>query len=51
MRHDIRSKFHADGTGFEEILRFYLNNLKCCNIGITDGNELLSTLLRCAQVV
>jgi hypothetical protein len=29
--------FMKIGTGFHGILRFYLSNLKGCNVGITDG--------------
>jgi hypothetical protein len=28
------------GTGVQISLRFYLRNLKSCNIGITDGRDL-----------
>jgi hypothetical protein len=28
------------GTGVQAILRFSLNNLRGCNVGITDGRDL-----------
>jgi hypothetical protein len=28
------------GTGFQALLRFFLSNLGCCNVGITDGGDL-----------
>jgi hypothetical protein len=28
------------GTGVRAILRFCLRNLRCCNVGITDGENL-----------
>jgi hypothetical protein len=34
------------GTGVQVILSFYFINLKDCNVGITEGNELYSAPLR-----
>jgi hypothetical protein len=31
--------FMMSGTGARSILRFYLKNLRGCNIGITDGRD------------
>jgi hypothetical protein len=28
------------GTGVQEILRFFLRNLRGCNVGITNGRDL-----------
>jgi hypothetical protein len=33
-------RFMKIGTGVQAILRFRLSNLKGCNIGIIDGNDL-----------
>jgi hypothetical protein len=38
------------GTGGQAILEFSFRNLKVCNVGITDMNNLLSMPLRWAQV-
>jgi hypothetical protein len=38
------------GTGVEELLRFCFNNLKGFNVYSTDGRDLLSEPLKCAQV-
>jgi hypothetical protein len=32
--------FMKVGTGIQVILRFCLNNLICCNVGITAGRDL-----------
>jgi hypothetical protein len=37
------------GTGIQAILRFYLSNLRGCNVGITDGRHLQSAPLRWAK--
>jgi uncharacterized protein YraI len=37
-------------TGLQATLRFCLRNLKGCNVGITDGRDLRSVLLRWAEV-
>jgi hypothetical protein len=34
------------GTSDQAILRFCLRNLRGCSVGITDGRDLLITLLR-----
>jgi hypothetical protein len=34
------SSFMKIGKGVQAILRFYLRNLKGCNVGITDGRNL-----------
>jgi hypothetical protein len=34
------SIFMKTGTGVQAILRFYLRNLRGCNVGITDGRDL-----------
>jgi hypothetical protein len=36
------------GTGFQAILRFCLRNMRGCNVGITDGRNILITPLRWA---
>jgi hypothetical protein len=33
-------RFMKIGTGVQAILRFYLRNLRGCNVGITDGKDL-----------
>jgi hypothetical protein len=39
------------GTGVQAILRFFLRNLRGCNVGITDGrNFFLITPLRCRDI-
>jgi hypothetical protein len=40
MRHDICTGFMKIGTGAQAILRFYLRNLRDCNVGITGGRDL-----------
>jgi hypothetical protein len=32
--------FVKTGTGVEATVRFFLNNLRGCNVGITDGRDL-----------
>jgi hypothetical protein len=32
--------FIKSGTGTQPILRFCLNNLRDCNVGVTDGRDL-----------
>jgi hypothetical protein len=39
-----------DYTGVKGILRFCLSNLKGCNVGITDGRNILSAPLKMAQL-
>jgi hypothetical protein len=48
--HDSIPSFMNIGTGFQAIQWFYLRNLMGCNVGITGGRDLRSTLLRLAQV-
>jgi hypothetical protein len=38
------------GRGVQAILRFFFRNLRGCNVGITDGRDILITPLRWAQV-
>jgi hypothetical protein len=38
------------GTGIQAILRISLRNLRGCDVGITDGRDILITPLRWAQV-
>jgi hypothetical protein len=44
------ASFMKIGTGVQAILRVCFSNLKCCNIGITDGRDLLYRPLKWAQV-
>jgi hypothetical protein len=37
------------GAGVQAVLRYCLRCLRGCNVGITDGRNLRSTSLRCAQ--
>jgi hypothetical protein len=37
------------GSGLQTVSIFCLNNLRDCNVGITDGLDLLSELLRWTQ--
>jgi hypothetical protein len=32
--------FMKTDKGIEAVLRFYFSNLRCCNVGITDGSDL-----------
>jgi hypothetical protein len=41
--------FMKIGTGVQAIL-FRLRNLRCCNVGITDGRNILIRQLRWAQM-
>jgi hypothetical protein len=34
------NNFMMIGTGVQAILRFFLRNLRGCNVGITDGRDL-----------
>jgi hypothetical protein len=38
--------FMKTGTGVQAILRFCLNNLACCNVGVSDGRDLRNTPFR-----
>jgi hypothetical protein len=38
------------GIGVQEILRFCLRNLRCCNVGKTEWNDLRIMLLRWTDV-
>jgi hypothetical protein len=42
--------FMKIGTGVQAILRFCLRNLQGCDVGITDGRDLLIKPLRWAQM-
>jgi hypothetical protein len=51
--HDIRvhiKYFMKIGAGVQAILRFCLNNLNLCNVGITDGRDFWSEPLKWAEV-
>jgi hypothetical protein len=50
MRHHILTKFHEDYYRRSRNIKVLLRNLKGCNVGITDGRNLESALLRWAQV-
>jgi hypothetical protein len=43
--------FMKTGPGVQAILRFFLRNLRDCNVGIADGRDLGITPLRWAQVL
>jgi hypothetical protein len=45
MWHDKLPSFMKVGTGIQAILRFYLSNLNCCNVDVTDGRGLQIALL------
>jgi hypothetical protein len=45
------SSFMRIGKGVEGILRFYLSNLKGCNVGITEGSDFWSMVLRWLHAV
>jgi amino acid permease len=47
--HNIQS-FIKTGVGIQTTLMFGLINFKGCNVGITEGRELRSALLRCGQL-
>jgi hypothetical protein len=32
--------FMIIGVGFQDILRFYFNSLRGCNVGVNDGKDL-----------
>jgi hypothetical protein len=42
--------FMKIGTGVQVILRFYLRNLKGCNVGITHGTDICSAPLKRIKV-
>jgi hypothetical protein len=44
------TSFMKNGIGVKEILRVFLSNLKCCDVGIAVGRNLLCVLLKWAQV-
>jgi hypothetical protein len=44
------TSFMKTGTGVQAILRVCLRNLRGCNVGNTDGRDLLITPLKWAQV-
>jgi hypothetical protein len=45
----IDSGIHAQTH--QAILKVYLRNLTCCNVGVTDGSNLSSSPLKWTQVV
>jgi hypothetical protein len=49
MRHEIPT-FAKTGTCVQAMLRFFLRNLKGCDVGIADGRDILITPLRWPQV-